>query len=323
MFQTIKRTHKAMHADDVVKDEVDKEVKDEVDKEVKDEVLAAEAVIEPVAKKGRPTPQPQHQHPLDHESFEIKVGKDFKGDETVQFLEGKRTAQFQLAPLTVKFSDLGPNGNLGTKFVPETAVMQAKHVVTLKRGASDKVMAAIPNIEKQQDDCFKKLNSVARDMLEMAWDKNLVLIKGKRKECLAAAKREGADDFQARAKQIYLEGATLPAKDYIDNDGDTEKVVKMSRKVKYRSRDNDELVDNRPIFWQRNRDGKYDNITESIRYMPRESVLLTQGQLRMYCMSAHYGVAVDMGKHIIVVWQAPRNGGGRKDPLADMTFIED
>ena len=60
MFQTIKRTHKAMHADDVVKDEVDKEVKDEVDKEVKDEVLAAEAVIEPVAKKGRPTPQPPH-----------------------------------------------------------------------------------------------------------------------------------------------------------------------------------------------------------------------------------------------------------------------
>ena len=300
-----------MHADEAVKDEV----------VVKDE--AAEVVIEPVAKKTRSNPQPQHQHPLSHEAFEIQVGKDFKGEDTVLFVDGKRPAQFQLAALSTKFSDLGPNGNLGTKFVPETAVTQAKHVVTLKRGVSDQVLAAMPDIETQQDECFKLLNSTALAMLELAWDQNLTLVKGKRKECLAAAKREGVDDFQVRAKEIFLQGATLPVKDYIDNDGDTEKVVKLSRKVKYRSRETDELVDNRPVFWKRNRDGKYDDITESIRYMSTNSVLITQGQLRIYCMAAFYGVAVDMGKHIIVVWQAPRNGGGRKDPLADIKFIEE
>ena len=71
----------------------------------------------------------------DADRFDPVVEKDYKDQLTVQLKDGVYNANVTTAAMTVKFSDVGAKGNLGSKFVPEHAVSQAKFVMTLEQGA--------------------------------------------------------------------------------------------------------------------------------------------------------------------------------------------
>ena len=48
------------------------------------------------------------------------------------------------------YSNCGPKGNLGTRYVPETAFTSAKFTLTTEKGNIDSaVLAAMPDLEKE------------------------------------------------------------------------------------------------------------------------------------------------------------------------------
>ena len=110
----------------------------------------------------------------------------------------------------------------------------------------------------------------------------------------------------------------------VDEDGDAVPVNKMARRYQYTDRKTGEVVINRPTFWKRNREGGYDDITDKVKFLSKGSVVITQVSFRMYAMSQHYGVATDMGKNIIVVWQKPYSGGNAapQDTTPEVPFFE-
>lgn len=260
-------------------------------------------------------------------TFTAEHEEDYKGEKTIALKDGQYSANVTTAPMTVKFSDVGPNGNLGTKFVPENAFGQAKFVMTVETGADSKVLAAMPNIEKDQDGYFAWLKATGTKMMSEAWDKQIPVFSSQFKKCKAAAKKEAKKDkdvnVDVRAKEIFLEGASLPVKDYVDEDGDSTPVSKMARRYQYTDRKTGEIVINRPEFWKRNREGGYDNISDNVKFLSKGSVVITQVSLRLYAMTSYYGVSTDMGKNIIVVWQKPSSGGSsKKDTAPQVPFFE-
>lgn len=260
-------------------------------------------------------------------TFTAEHEDDYKGEKTIALKDGQYIANVTTAPMTVKFSDVGPNGNLGTKFVPENAFGQAKFVLTMEKGADSKVLAAMPSIEKEQDGYFNWLSEQSTNMLNMAWDNQIPMFASQFKKSKAAAKKEAKKDknvdVDARAKELFMEGASVPVKDYIDEDGDATPVNKIARRYQYTDRKTGEIVINRPEFWKRNREGGYDNVTDKVRFLSKGSVVIAQVTFRLYAMTSYYGVATDMGKNIIVVWQKPSSGGGRKkDSAPEVPFFE-
>ena len=264
----------------------------------------------------------------DADRFDPVVEKDYKDQLTVQLKDGVYNANVTTAPMTVKFSDVGAKGNLGSKFVPEHAVGQAKFVMTLEQGADSKVLGAMPTIEKDQDTYFNFLKTAGTKMMALAWDEQLPLFASQIKKCKAAAKKEAKKNkdlnVDDRAKELFLDGCSLPVKDYVDEDGDAVPVNKMARRYQYTDRKTGEIVINRPTFWKRNREGGYDDITDKVKFLSKGSVVITQVSFRMYAMSQHYGVATDMGKNIIVVWQKPYSGGNAapQDTTPEVPFFE-
>jgi len=261
-------------------------------------------------------------------TFTTAHEEDYRGDMTIALKDGQYSANVTTAPMSVKFSDVGPNGNLGTKFVPDNAFAQAKFVMTLEKGADSKVLAAMPTIEKEQDGYFNFLTETSTKMMTEAWDKQIPVFAGQFKKCKAAAKKEAKKnkdlDVEARAKELFLEGASMPIKDYIDEDGDGTPVNKMARRYQYTNRKTGELVINRPDFWKRNREGGYDNVTEKIKFLSKGSIVIAQVSFRLYAMTSYYGVATDMGKNVIVVWQKPSSGGSSKpkESAPEVPFFE-
>ncbi len=242
-------------------------------------------------------------------TFTPAIEKDYRDELVPMLRDGKYNANITTAPLTVRYSDVGPKGNLGSKFVPEHAVDKAKFVLTTEKGVDSKVLAAMPNIETEQDGYFKWLKTTALQMMSMAWDQQIPLFSAQYKKCKALAKKEAKKNkdvnVDARAKELFLEGASTPVGEKLDEDGDATAVHKMQRRYQFTSKQTGEVVNNRPTFWKRNRDGDYDDITEKIKFLPKGSVVIAQVSFRAYAMTSYYGISTDMGKNIIVVWQKP------------------
>ncbi len=111
----------------------------------------------------------------------------------------------------------------------------------------------MPDLEKEQRAYFKWLHTTASAMLEKAWESELPMFSSQIKKCKAAAKKEAKKnkeiDVNAYAKMKFLEEATLPVKDQVDEDGDVQATHnKMTRRYQYTSRETGEVVINRPTF---------------------------------------------------------------------------
>lgn len=261
----------------------------------------------------------------DAEKFEIVKEKDYKGEDTISVKDGQYNANMTTAAMSVKFSDVGPKGNLGTKYVPEGAFQQAKFVMTVEQGADSKVLDAMKTIEDDQEGYFKALTDIGTRMLSLAWDEKLAMYATHMKKAKAAAKKKNkeadAATINAAAKKIFLEEATLPVKELLDEDGDATQVNKMARRYQYTDKHTGEVVSNRPAFWKRDQEGKFNDITEETRWLSKGSIVISQVTFRCYTMSSHYGVSTDMGRNIIVVWAKP-SSGKKKDDTPQVPYFE-
>lgn len=258
-------------------------------------------------------------------SFVPEVEDDYTGEKTVSLKDGKYNAMVTTAPLTIKYSEMGPKGNLGTKFVSETAFSSAKFTMTLEKGVDSKVLAAMPTVESEQDAYFKWMNATGTSMLTLAWEKELPMFNAQRKKCMAAAKREAKKDKEldvnARALELFLKDASLPVTEKLDDDGDGTLINKIGRRYQYTSKQTGEIVINRPRIWKRKREGGYEDITDDIKYLPKGSVVITQVSFRCYSMASYYGISTDMGKHVILVWRKPTSGVS-KDSNPTVPYFE-
>ncbi len=96
---------------------------------------------------------------------------------------------------------------------------------------------------------------------------------------MAAAKKEAKKDKEldvnARALEHFLKDATLPVVEKLDEDGDGTLINKISRRYQYTSKQTGDVIINRPRIWKRKREGGYEDITDSIKYLPKGSVVIT------------------------------------------------
>lgn len=284
----------------------------------------------PALKKSKSVPQKKNEKKMlffkdwKQGTFTPEVDKDYRGEKNVFLKDGKYNAMVTTAPLTIKYSEMGPKGNLGTRFVKENAFTSAKFTMTCERGVDSKVLAAMPNVEKDQDAYFKWLNTIGTDMLKLAWENDLPMFSKKRRECLAEAKKEAKKnkdlDVKARAFEIFLKGASLPVQEKLDEDGDGTLINKMQRRYQYNSKEGDVII-NRPTIWKRKKEGGYEDITDSVKYLSKGSVVIAQVSFRCYAMTSYYGVTTDMGKNVIAVWMKPSAAKSNDDSL-NVPYLE-
>jgi hypothetical protein len=261
----------------------------------------------------------------DRGTFVPEVEPDYTGEKTIKLKDGKYNAMVTTPACSIRYSEMGPKGNLGTKYVSETAYTSAKFTMTLEKGADSKVLAAMPNVEREQAAYMKWVNNQATAMLTLAWENKLPMFASQRKKCMGdakkAAKKDKSIDVDAKALELFLEGAAIPAKTELDEDGDPVSTLnKMGRRYQYTSKEGDVVI-NRPTIWKRQKEGGYKDITSDIRYLTKGSMVITQVSFRCYAMPSSYGVATDMGKNVILVWLKPSSGAG-KDSTPQVPYFD-
>ena len=258
-------------------------------------------------------------------TFTAEIEPDYTGEKTVKLKDGKYNAMVTTPALSVRYSEMGPKGNLGTKFVPENAFTSAKFTMTLEKGADSKVSSVMPNIEENQNHYMKWLNDHASKMLTLAWSEKLPMFSNQRKKYMSEAKKAAKKDKEinvdAFALNLFLENASLPAKLEFDEDGEPISTSnKMGRRYQYVSKEGDTVI-NRPTIWKKQRNDEWQDITEDISYLTKGSIVITQVSFRCYAMPASYGVATDMGKNVILVYKKPSSGTS-KDNTPHVPFFD-
>ena len=178
---------------------------------------------------------------------------------------------------TVRYSDLGENGNLG-KFTED--VKKAKFSVTLEANAPEELGDIAKTINKQTTDAIefvkkwsnKAMGSAFHD--EETWKSQ-------------SSKHEDDESFIAGAQHSVV-------KSQEDDDGEVE-VLQLTRRLEGWSGE-----PNRPVFWKMKEDGTYEQVYP--KFIKRGAVLSVQMTFRAYQIpGGRYGMAGDLGKHIIVV----------------------
>ena len=105
-----------------------------------------------------------------------------------------------------------------------------------------------------------------------------------------------------------------------DSDDYVENIV-LYRKHQYMNRDLGEAVSNRPKFWKplAASDGQQQFKQLDVDYIPYGTVAKIKITFRMYVVGGRYGVALDLGPDIAIVWRPPK----RQQAQAQMPVFDD
>lgn len=188
----------------------------------------------------------------------------------------KRNVTFWLPPMKVKYSDLGKNGNLG-KFTEDPS--KAKFTVTL-----------VPGGPKDEEAFVKQGEEALEFVSEWA------------NKCMGAAYHD-EDTWKALSSKheddtSFINGAQHSVLKTLDDD---QEVIQLNRRLEGWSGE-----PNRPVFWRLKEDNTYEQIDP--KYIKKDSILSVQMSFRAYKIpGGRYGMAGDLGKHILVVYSPPDN----------------
>ena len=175
----------------------------------------------------------------------------------------KKTVTFWLPPMEVKYAQLGKNGNLG-KFTEDPK--KAKFSVSLiPSDMNEKGTEAIEFIKKW---CDNVMGSAFHD--EDTW-KSLT--------------DEHEDD------KSFIEGAQHSIIKELE---DEEECICLNRRLEGWSGE-----PNQPVFWKIKQDGTYEQVHP--KFIRQGTVLMVQMTFRAYKIPGRYGMAGDLGRHILVV----------------------
>jgi len=209
----------------------------------------------------------------------------------------KKNIEFLLPKMVVKYQDLGKEGNLG-RFTQD--LNKAKFTVSLETGCPAEIDSMLPGLVKQQESFFERLRSECNNHMKKVYEED---------EWLKTRGEKTLEEFVGGANMSCLK----MAKD--DND-DVYEVISLSRR----------LTDfqggpNNPTFWKVDENNEFKVIEP--KFIPRGSVIQCTGSLRAYNVSPDmYGVSMDLGRDIIVVWIPPKEKPvEQKKSVPDVPYI--
>jgi len=213
---------------------------------------------------------------------------------------GQNNVQFSLGFMSVKYCKLTGDGNLG-QFSTEPS--RCKYTASLEMGCPKAMVQAMPNLQKEQEDTLKFIDTWSKKLLEHIYhceeDEDWVRTIGKR----------GLDEFLEKANI-----SCLKVKDGM-------KYINVARSlVTFRNEPN------APRFWRPLKDGGCERIHP--KFIPFGSVIRVSGRFRAYNVNANmYGVSFDMDRDVIVAYVPPKEkpvvekkNTGPVLPFVDFTF---
>ena len=197
----------------------------------------------------------------------------------------KKNITFWLPPMQVKYSDLGKNGNLG-KFTQDPS--KAKFSVTLVPGLNENtIKKGEEAVEFVKEWCDKSMGAAFHD--EETWPQ---LTKN----------HEDDTSFIQNAQHSLIKEV------------DDEEAISLSRRLEGWSGEK-----NQPIFWKMKQDGDYEQVHP--KFIRQGSILMVQMTFRAFKIpGGRYGMAGDLGKHILVVKTPEKEKPKAKTPF-DIPYI--
>ena len=202
-----------------------------------------------------------------------------------------------LHPMRVVYSDLGENGNLG-KFTED--VSKAKFAVTLEAAAPDNIPSLgdkiIKDAEKDisfvKDICDKAMGVAFHD--ENTWK----------------SQKRGIDD-----DQTFIQNAQHSIIKTIEGDDGEKEVISLTRRL-----EGFHGEPNRPVFWRLREDDTPEQVHP--KFIRRGAILKVQVTFRAYQIpGGRYGVAGDLGKHILIVYSPPKEEKQKKSVEPEVPYI--
>lgn len=205
-----------------------------------------------------------------------------------------------LAPLLTKFTEFSENGD-AEKFGKN--LEDGKMSVSLVSGVPRVVARQMPNVVSDQVTTVAKLKEYHNELVLHAFHN---LPKKGAGSCSfatrarAKAKKEGVDDVEARAAEIYLENAHCGGTVEKEFEDGIEELVTIKRKVT--SYENGVKGRYPPVFHKIDFSGKYHEV-EVGDYLQRGTLVQCRARPQFFTAPSMYGTTLALDKDIIIVWR--------------------
>lgn len=205
----------------------------------------------------------------------------------------RKTPFLTLRPFSVRYAQLGENGNLnaGTGRYAVTDPEKARFVLALEKGIPDECLYEMRDGLTHQQEDLNRLCELGLSGMEYAYNKNLW---PELTEC-------DIDEFLSGANISYMRTRTKSEEDDTEVD-----VIELKRKLT-----DFNGGDNRPQFWRYN-----NGVIEpfNIQNLPSGSLVVPTVSIRYWGFmendQAKYGASADLGKDILVVWMPKKETKG-------------
>jgi hypothetical protein len=224
-----------------------------------------------------------------HLDIDVGIVKK-RGGETLPKIHQKndkrqKNVTFWLPPMQVKYSDLGKNGNLG-KFTQDPS--KAKFSVTLLPGMNkDTVEKGEEAIKFVKEWCDSAMGAAFHD--ENTWP-NLT------------KNHEDDTSFVQAAHHSLVK------------DVDDQEAISLNRRLEGWNGE-----PNQPVFWKMKKDGGYEQVHP--KFIRHGTILMVQMSFRAFKIpGGRYGMAGDLGKHILVV-KTPEKEKPKNNTPFDIPYI--
>ncbi len=223
---------------------------------------------------------PSKCQPFDHVELDVQIYKTKRGERIPKITrenDAKKVNVTFWINGTVRYSDLGENGNLG-KFTEDVA--KAKFSVTLEAKAPEGLGQVGENIAEKTEKTIEFVKEWSDKAMGAAFHDE---------ETWKLQSRNHDDDIS------FISGAQHSVVKTQSYDDVEVEVLQLTRRLEGWYGE-----PNRPVFWNLKEDGEYEQVHP--KYIKRGTVLSVQMTFRAYQIpGGRYGMAGDLGKHIIVV----------------------
>jgi len=225
-------------------------------------------------------------------------------------LEGTEIPVFvTLPPMETKFTEFSENGDAET-FGKNPD--DGKQSTSLVAKVPVKVQRAMPSLHADQLEAIATLKEYHNQLVLHAF--NTLPKKGPGSCSFAAkartkAKKENAEDIEARAAEIYLENSHCGGVSERDHEEDgktvTEEIITLKRKVTGYEKG----VKGRypPIFHKIDIEGNYHDVSNTVdKWLPRGTLVQCRTRPQFFSAPSMYGTTLALDRDIIICWKPKR-----------------
>ena len=251
----------------------------------------------------QPTEDPEEEFPtdvkrFDQVDFDVAIVKKKNGERIPRIINKgdtkNKTLSCWLPPMEVKYSDLGPNGNLGRyKYTKDP--QKARFTCSLLASAPPELNHLKEKFEADGEKALEFVESLCNKAMGIAYNDE---------DTWKNVKKDYED------VQSFIESAKHSV---IKRDGDDILYLNLTRRLEgFRGEPN------RPTLWRLKEDNSYETIDP--KFIPKGSMLAVQIKFRAFkTPDGGYGMSGDIGDHILVVHKPAKKE--EKSTLFDVPYI--